>query len=327
MVLASKTPGSIMLMGEHAVLHGSSSLVLAIDKYIYVKLTARTDACCIIDSNLGQEKFFVPDLKKEQISSASGTGFFYIKSALFVIKEYLPKNKGINLTISSEFSAKVGFGSSAAVIVGVLAVVNAWLNLSWDKEKLLLFAKQAVIAVQGVGSGADVASSIYGNIIKYRQGKATDIFQDNKGKLPNITAVYCGYKEKTATVIDLVAKREQQFEHLFDFIWHAINQSVVDAEQAIKQADWVKLGQLFNCHHGLQSALGVSNTDLATISYYLRADKGIYGAKISGSGLGDCVIGLGSLSIASGNWQTYNLSMSTTGVTISETESCSADLI
>ena len=50
-----------------------------------------------------------------------------------------------------------------------------------------------------------------------------------------------------------------------------------------------------NIHQGLQSALGVSNSRIEEIVYALREAPGIDGAKISGSGLGDCVVGVGQV--------------------------------
>jgi mevalonate kinase len=40
-------------------------------------------------------------------------------------------------------------------------------------------------------------------------------------------------------------------------------------------------------------ALGVNDAKLSEMIYQLRADNRVQGAKISGSGLGDCVISLG----------------------------------
>jgi len=48
-------------------------------------------------------------------------------------------------------------------------------------------------------------------------------------------------------------------------------------------------------HNGLQEALLVGTQELSSIYWDLKRSKEIYGAKISGSGLGDSVIGLGSL--------------------------------
>ena len=45
-------PGSIMLMGEHAVLFGHRALACAVDKYMHVSLQPRDDRDVVIDSAL-----------------------------------------------------------------------------------------------------------------------------------------------------------------------------------------------------------------------------------------------------------------------------------
>jgi len=63
--------------------------------------------------------------------------------------------------------------------------------------------------------------------------------------------------------------------------------------EAASQGDWEAMGRLMNINQGLMDSLGVSNSDLADLVYALREDPNIEGSKISGSGLGDCVVGLG----------------------------------
>ena len=62
---------------------------------------------------------------------------------------------------------------------------------------------------------------------------------------------------------------------------------------AAAKGDWPALGELMNVNQGLMDALGVNNAKLAELVFALREDPQIYGSKISGSGLGDCVVGLG----------------------------------
>ena len=76
-----------------------------------------------------------------------------------------------------------------------------------------------------------------------------------------------------------------------------MNIAVLEAAQALKNNNLQALGELFNIHQGLQDALGTCNLPLAEIVYKLRADPNIYGSKISGSGLGDCVIALGTTNL------------------------------
>ena len=49
-----------------------------------------------------------------------------------------------------------------------------------------------------------------------------------------------------------------------------------------------------NHYHGLLDALGVCDKTLATIVYTLRQQAAVLGAKISGAGLGDCILALGT---------------------------------
>ena len=54
MLFEASAPGSLMLMGEYAVLKGAAALCAAIDKRIYVKLTPRNDQKIMIHSALGE---------------------------------------------------------------------------------------------------------------------------------------------------------------------------------------------------------------------------------------------------------------------------------
>ena len=49
-----------------------------------------------------------------------------------------------------------------------------------------------------------------------------------------------------------------------------------------------------NNYQGLMDALGVSDKSISDMVYSLRQSDRIQGVKISGSGLGDCVLALGN---------------------------------
>ena len=76
-------------------------------------------------------------------------------------------------------------------------------------------------------------------------------------------------------------------------IINGIGECALRGAHHVRQKDWQKLGEVFNIQQGLMEALNVSNAQLQTLINDLRSDKSILGAKISGSGLGDCVVGLG----------------------------------
>jgi len=108
-----------------------------------------------------------------------------------------------------------------------------------------------------------------------------------------LTVIYSGHKRPTVEVVRLVDAARAAHPAIFDAIFSLMGRSAQAAAAAIPRGDWKTVGEWMNVNQGLMDAIGVSNAKLAEIVYALREDRGILGSKISGSGLGDCVIGLG----------------------------------
>ncbi len=95
-----------------------------------------------------------------------------------------------------------------------------------------------------------------------------------------------------------------------------MGQTCEAGRSAVDSADWSQLGQLMNLYQGLMDALGVNDATLSEMIWRLRAQPGILGAKISGSGLGDCVLELGHMTETL-PWESIPVSVAATGVEIS----------
>ena len=65
------------------------------------------------------------------------------------------------------------------------------------------------------------------------------------------------------------------------------------AQKAILKKDFAALGELMNFNEGYLATLGVESKKLADMIYRAR-DAGAYGAKLSGAGIGDCMIAIAS---------------------------------
>jgi mevalonate kinase len=285
MLFKASAPGSMMLMGEYAVLHDKPALVCAIDKRVEVTLTPRTDDLIRIESDrLGLYQVFLKDLAVEK-------PFKFISAA---IKHYHAKiNTGFDLKITSQFSHQVGLGSSAAVTVATLAVLIQWLKLRMGPTDLIRIARTVVREVQGgVGSGADVAASVMGGVVLFQ---AQPLSVEKIAMSLPLIAYYAGFKTPTPEAIARVKTRFESNQALFRHLCQAIAECVVTATAALKNQNFRLLGELMSLHQGLHHALGVNLPVLANITDALCAEPHVFGAKISGSGLGDCVIGLGKL--------------------------------
>jgi mevalonate kinase len=277
--LTCSAPGSLMLMGEHAVLHGRRALCAAIDRRIRVHLHSRSDSTLRIDSALGSFEGDIHDLPH-------GGPLAFVFGALHALR---PK-RGADIRIDADFASTLGFGSSAAVTVATLAALQAARGEPLDRPALFEQALAVYRDVQGRGSGADLAAAVFGGVVRYR-AEPLEI-EPFVCDLP-LYAFYAGYKTKTADVIARVDLVRAKHPDLFARIFDAMDQAVDSAAAALRNGDLAKLGTLFRIHHGLQAALGTSDDTLDHMVHALLAQPGVLGAKISGSGLGDCVVALG----------------------------------
>lgn len=282
MTIRVRVPGSLMLMGEHAVLHGELAIALAAANYVEIELTPRPDLKLNIDSALAQYRGVLPELIDEPKLS-------FVLAAINQVIAKLPN--GFDLKIRSDFSHEVGLGSSAAVTAGVVAALAKYCGSATNPEALFETALAVVHSVQGGrGSGTDLVASIYGGLVAYR---VTPREIRPLSGLPAIDLYYVGYKMKTPDVIARIEAAAQKAPALYAQLYQLMGKTSEAAEAAINSADWPLLGQLMNSYAGLLDALGVCDKNLAALQYQLRDCDSVLGAKISGSGLGDSVLALG----------------------------------
>lgn len=284
MQLKASAPGSLMMLGEYAVLYGKHGLVCAVDKRINVILTPRQDETIEIESALhGEYRTDITELKIEK-------PFHFVLGALKSCQPHM--KRGCHIRIESEFSDKVGLGSSAAVTVATLAALVSWLNIRTSPIDLVRQGRNIVRHIQGVGSGADIAASVYGGIVSYQ---AQPLTIEKFSTAYPISILYAGFKTPTADAIKRVQTQFSAYPNVFRGISNGIGHCAAEGTNLVRKEDWATLGAVMNIQQGMMGSLGVSTPLLHAMVEDLRKQPGILGAKISGSGLGDCVIGLGQL--------------------------------
>ncbi len=273
-------PGSIMLMGEHAVLRDQLAIIGAVDKRITVTLTPYDDRRVEIYSSLGNHHTTLDELKITP-------PFQFVLAAIQRYQSQLLT--GFRLDIKSEFSSKVGLGSSAAVVVATLACLMQWREIPLDLQQLFLDARATIQAVQGRGSGADVAASVFGGIVAYRM---EPLLIEKSDHLFGIALLYTGYKTATPEVIRRVDARVSTDPEKYAALFKEMGRYSEDAWKAIKEKNWTLLGKLMRLHQYSQELLGTSDETCAQLLGLLNHHPQVMGSKISGSGLGDCLIAL-----------------------------------
>ncbi|MDF7798526.1 hypothetical protein P4C99_03580 [Pontiellaceae bacterium B1224] len=299
--IKTSAPGSLMLLGEHAVLHGKRALVAAINRRISVELFQTLENQVRIISSLGNYEAPLNEL-------VDHPSFRFVIQAVHQHADQIPC--GFDLRIQSDFSADIGFGSSAAVTVATHAAILYWLlGEKPDREVLFNESLKTVHSVQGRGSGSDLAASVYGGIVGYTMDFD---FQPLEVSVP-LTAVYCGYKTPTPDVILKVEHLRAADPAKYERIYDEIDRSAEEAISALRKHDFPAFGKILNRNQELMNQMGVNTPELQEIIFALQNSTDIFGAKISGSGLGDCAIGVGVADLSGMNYPVYHLEITPVG--------------
>lgn len=292
-------PGKLMLLGEHAVVYGQPCLVTAVGQRMKATVELTNEATFQLDApdvKVEGYKKPVSELGQGDLSTSSGQGIpkgaKFVEIALYnFYKNYTSyiKKGGVKVTTSSEFSSQFGFGSSSASTVCVIKALSEITGANLDNKAIFDLAYKTILDIQGKGSGFDVAAATFGGTLYYvTPGKVTELLKISH--LPLIVG-YSGIKFDTVQLIDEVAQKRQKYPEVVDNIYEQIGKLVDQAKAAILKKDFATLGELMNFNEGYLSALGVEGKKLADMIYGAR-DAGAYGAKLSGSGIGDCMISL-----------------------------------
>ncbi|MBE0494429.1 MAG: GHMP kinase [Thiomicrospira sp.] len=280
----SSAPANVMLMGEHSVVYGQPALVASLTPRIQIEWTPRDDRQLDIISELAH---FTTQL--DQIKDHPKLRF-----VLAALKAFAPKlAQGWTLRIHSEFPDDWGLGSSAAVLAACLVGLENICQLKLSDWARFELGHRCILDVQGRGSGADLAASLTGGLVFFDPSR--QCIQPIPVSL-DLCLIYSGYKTPTSQVLAQVAKAWADRPEELQALYQKMGDTTRSAYQILTKthsADDPAFYQQVTHYQQLMTQLGVSDPTLDNIVDQLRTC--LPAAKISGSGLGDCVIGFGHI--------------------------------
>jgi mevalonate kinase len=281
-------PGKLMLFGEHAVLYGSPCLVTAVGQRmaVAVELT-EGDTLELAAEDVQIRGYTKPMSELGNGEVPRGAGF--VEIAVRNFRKAHPFAGGLRVKTTSEFSSTFGFGSSSAVTVAVIKALAELVGSSLDPRALFDLSYQTVLDVQGKGSGFDVAAAAYGGTLFFIAG-GKEIRPINVPDLPLVVG-YTGIKADTVTIINAVKEKEKREPELVQGAYAGIAALVEEARVALMRKDWPRLGELMDSNEHLLETLDVGSDVLTRLINAARG-AGAWGAKLSGAGVGDCMIAL-----------------------------------
>ena len=268
--------GKVILLGEHAVVHGCPAIAVGIERGVTAKASeAECDLLRLAPWGLCIE----PDENGDQPLERA----FYEALALY------PGRPALEVEAVVELPAAAGLGCSAAIGVAVLDAIDEALGVERSRAHLAEAALAWEMVFHGNPSGIDNSMSAVGGVALYRRGEPLLPLRSKKS-----LHLVVGYSGESSSTKEMVASVARQLEHdpvRVNKAFEGIDVLVRNAKLAIEGGDHVALGQMLDLNHTILSSLMLCTSKLDEMCQSARK-AGALGAKMTGAGGGGCMFAL-----------------------------------
>ncbi|HSN81599.1 MAG TPA: mevalonate kinase [Polyangiales bacterium] len=268
--------GKVILLGEHAVVHGFPAIAVGIDRGVTAEATAgHADLLRLAPWGL--------TIRPHPQGSEPLERAFAAVLASYLERPLLEVDARVDLP------AGAGLGCSAAIGVAVLDAIDAALGVERSREALGAAALVWEQVFHGNPSGIDNTMSAVGGVALFRKGQPLEPLYSNKPL--HLVIGYSGEPSSTKEMVASVARQLQDEPSRVRQSFEAIESLVRNAKVALETGDHVTLGRLLDLNHTILSSLMLCTTRLDAMCQAARA-AGALGAKMTGAGGGGCMFAL-----------------------------------
>ena len=278
-----------ILLGEHAVVYGAPAIAIPIHELETLATVTPSSGPGMLDSDLftgpldTAPERLRPVLTALLAASARIRGLEPDDRATPIDPRLLPS---LNLRIRSTIPHERGLGSSAAVAAAIARAVHDAAERTLDPDALFSLIQTSERAAHGNPSGIDARTVTSPVPIRFDRGDAQPIAL---GAPLLLTVADSGSSGSTTQAVGGVSRRREQAPQETDALLNRLAQiadgAIADLESGAVEA----VGSRMREAHDILHRVGVSSDQLdAIVDAAHRA--GSPGAKLTGGGLGGCVI-------------------------------------
>jgi mevalonate kinase len=269
--------GKVIVIGEHAVVHGHPALAAAIDRQVKVWFEGRAS---------GPTTLSVPHWN---VSVAVGDPHPLAEALGILAREVGAEHLSVSLHALAELPPAAGLGSSAAVLVAVARALAAAAGRRLDLDRLEEIATAGEKCFHGNPSGIDVALAARGGVGLFRRGAG---FKPVTPAAPLELAIgLSGEPRRTADMVARVAQALADRPSETGAQLDELGRGAEQAAAALETGDLLRLGELMARAQVILAGFGLSTRGIdAMIESAQRA--GALAAKLTGAGGGGAVIAL-----------------------------------
>jgi hydroxymethylglutaryl-CoA reductase len=274
--------GKIILLGEHAVVHGRHAIACP------VPLTIRA---IVEDGDRGVE-LLIPRWGVEyQLAKPIEQRRSFERAAGAILDKLGLASRAMRIEVFPDVPRGMGLGGSAALAVAIVRALDLHFKLGLSDAQVNDLAYLSEQNAHGQPSGIDNTLATYGKPLVYRRGTPPMVELLNIPEPLSIVVGMTHTEGLTARTVANVADARQRNPRLYEKIFDDIDALVLQAVSAIQDNDVTTLGDLMNINQGLLNALQVSTPELERLIDAAR-DAGATGAKLTGGGGGGAMIAL-----------------------------------
>ena len=252
----------IILIGEHAVVYGYPAISLPL---LEVEVT-----CRVVPATTPWRLF-----EEDTLSMAVYASLEYLN----ITDAY------IRCQIDSAIPEKRGMGSSAAISIAAIRAVFDYYQEKLPRDVLEILVNRAEMIAHMNPSGLDAKTCLSDQPIRFIKNVGfEELAMDLSAYLVIADTGVYGHTREAIQVVESKGKEALPF-------LYALGELTQQAEEAIKARDAVMLGEILTKAHGNLKEIGVSSLE-ADALVETALHHGALGAKMSGGGLGGCIIAL-----------------------------------
>ncbi|MHB1356576.1 MAG: mevalonate kinase [Anaerolineae bacterium] len=279
--------GKAILLGEHAVVYGQPAIAIPLTNLLaFAEVTPGSVGMGIVveANDLGQTVTYPGDDNGDLTALALQTTIHNLMELL-----HCDSVPALHINLHSQLPTARGLGSGTAITTALVRAIMRHLGYQLPPSAVSDLVYRTEIVFHGQPSGIDNTVVAHEQAVLFQRGQPLQLLSIDKPF--RLLVADTGIAAQTRTAVGEVRHSWQSDQARYEVVFARIGSLVALGRTALTQGDWSELGHILDANHALLCDLGVSCPELDRL-VLAACGAGALGAKLSGGGLGGCMIAL-----------------------------------